>query len=219
MFPNTEIVGVEIKDEFVSIAKRRIQHYRFDNVDFLLSPDGNSIPDGLGDFDYIVLNAVYEHLLPNERTALLYKIWSHLKPGGILFVNQTPHRYLPLESHTTGLPLINFLPDKITLYIARRFSKRVQLSDSWETLLRKGIRGGTAKEIMKILNKTYRTPILMEPGRLGIKDRIDLWYKLSSTSKLSTVKFFMFFFIKIFKLITGKSLTPTLSLAIQKPFY
>ena len=59
--------------------------------------------------------------------------------------------YRRVEGHTTGLPFINYLPDNLAYFIARRFSKRVENNESWVMLLRKGIRGGTEREIMKIL--------------------------------------------------------------------
>lgn len=216
MFPNAEIVGVELEDEFLSIAKIRAKHHKFDNVRFIASPDGDNLPFGLGNFEYVVLNAVYEHLLPNERKNLLPKIWSHIKPGGIMFINETPHRYFPIEAHTTGLPLINYFPPKVALYLARRFSRRVRPDESWETLLRKGIRGGTVKGIMQILNTTSQKPILLEPKRLGIKDRIDLWYQLPNTARLSTLQKFKRFCLKALKFMTGITSTPCISLAIKK---
>jgi len=216
MFPNSEIVGVELEGKFLSIAKVRAKHYKFDNVSFIPSPDSDNLPSELGDFDYVVLSAVYEHLLPNERKNLIPKIWSHLKPSGVLFVNQTPYRYFPIESHTTGLPLITYLPRKATLHLARRFSKRVSHDDKWETLLRRGIRGGTAKEIIKILSRTSQKPVLLEPDRIGIKDRIDLWYQLSSAVRLPILKKFLKCCLKAFKLISGIIITPSLSLAIKK---
>lgn len=216
MFANAEIVGVELEEELLSIAKMRAKHYKFSNVSFIRSPSGDNLPSKLEDFDYVVLSAVYEHLLPNERKNLLPKVWAHLKPGGILFINQTPYRYSPIESHTTGLPLINYLPGKVTLHLARRFSKRVKPDDSWEALLRKGICGATVKEIMAALSKTPYKPVLLEPERLGIKDRIDLWYQLSSAIRFLTIKKFLMYCLKIFKLIFGRIITPSLSLAIKK---
>ena len=32
-------------------------------------------------------------------------IWSKLKPGRTLFINQTPYRYFPYEHHTTAFGL------------------------------------------------------------------------------------------------------------------
>lgn len=216
MFPNAEIVGVELVADFLSVAKLRSKFYRLDNVSFMLSEDSNSIPDNIGNYDYVILTAVYEHLLLKERIFLLEKIWSNLKQGGVLFINQTPNRYFPFESHTTGLPLINYFPDGMTLYLSRKFSKRVKSDDSWELLLRRGIRGGTTNEIITILSRGSGKPILLEPNRLGIKDQIDLWYKESRSIRFPIIKKIMFFIMRIFKFFTGINLTPDLSLAIKK---
>jgi SAM-dependent methyltransferase len=185
-------------------------------VSFLPSPGADTLPAGLDDFDYIVLNGVYEHLLPEERNTLLPRIWERLKPGGVLFIGETPHRYFPYESHTTSLPFINYVPDGLALHFARRFSKRVRFDETWESLLRRGIRGATVREIMRILKGTAWVPIFLEAEKLDVKDRIDLWYKISSPARLATLKRFMAFCMTGFRCITGVTLTPNLSLAISK---
>src|SRR5205814_6869050 len=120
------------------------------------------------------LSEVNEHLLPNERRLQLPRIWSHHKPGGVLYINQTPHRYSPVEMHTTGLPLINYLPDAVAFRAARRFSKRINGDEDWPALLRAGIRGATIGKILQVLGARAA---LLEPQR---GDHIDLWYgKLS----------------------------------------
>jgi len=178
MFPEAKIVGVELEAESVTLAQHRAEFYRLkDRVIFRLSPDSNSLPPDIGDFDYIMFSAVYEHLLPKERLAIPAMLWSHLKPGGIMFLDQTPYRWFPIELHTTGLPLINYLPDRLALCCARRFSERVGPDASWPELLRRGIRGGTPREIMTSLNREGRTAELIHPSRFGVRDRIDLWYR------------------------------------------
>jgi 2-polyprenyl-3-methyl-5-hydroxy-6-metoxy-1,4-benzoquinol methylase len=216
MFPHTEIVGVELEDRLLCVAKLRSQHYKCNNVRFTLSPpSGENLPNGLGDFDYVILSGVYEHLLPNERKTLLPKIWLHIKPGGILFINQTPHRYFPIDFHTTGLPFINYLPDKIAFQVVKRFSKKVRPEETWNTLLRRGIRGGTDREILHILNTTSQKPILLEPERMGIRNRIELWHSLSSP-RLFAVKKALLICLKAFKSITGITFTQHIDLAIKK---
>ena len=108
LFPRSEIVGVELSPELLELARRRQQFYGYPNVTFVLSPAGTTLPPGLAPFDFVVLSAVYEHLLPAERRTLMPQLWAHVKPGGVLLMNQTPHRFFPFESHTTGVPLINY---------------------------------------------------------------------------------------------------------------
>jgi SAM-dependent methyltransferase len=217
MFPEAKIVGVELVPEFVELARHRAAFYGVEGrVSFQRSPDSNSLPPQIGDFDYIILSAVYEHLLPSERQAILALLWSHLKRGGVIFLDQTPYRWFPIEKHTTGLPLINYLPDRLTLYCSRRFSRRVSPDASWPELLRKGIRGGTTREIMTILNREGRKAELLNPLRLGVRHHIDLWYHLSSSIRKPLVKKLMRWGFKIVKTVTGVTMIPTLSLAIKK---
>lgn len=217
MFPRTHITGIDLNNRTLSIAKSRAKHYDFRNVEFLLSLSSTELPKEIENFDYIILNAVYEHLLPNERMILIPMIWSVLKPNGVIFINQLPHRYFPLEVHTTGLPLINYLSDRMALHVARKFSKRVKNNESWESLLRRGIRGGTANEIMKILSEKCRNhPILLKPSRLGIRDEIDLWHATPSYNKCPTLKRLMKLVFKAIKSILNATFVPSLSLAIKK---
>ena len=219
MLPNTRITGVELESSLLEIAELRSNYYGVgDRVKLLLSPDGNSLPDDIGDFDFIFLNAVYEHLLPQERKTVLPLLWSHLKPKGILFINQTPYRWFPIENHTTsGLIFINYMPDFIASFYARRFSKRKLANNNWPTLLRKGIRGGSIREIITILKNHSYSPILLTPSQLGLKDRIDMWYAVSSKSRYLIIKKSLFLIFKLIKISTGLIFLPSLSLAIEKP--
>ncbi|HSV26526.1 MAG TPA: class I SAM-dependent methyltransferase, partial [Sedimentisphaerales bacterium] len=153
MLPQTEIVGIDLSDKLLSAAKARAAHHGLANTSFFMCPSGQTLPDGIGQFDFILLSAVYEHLLPAERPVLLPGIWSLLKPGGVLFIDQTPWRWFPYEGHTSGLLLTNYLPDKLARLWAARFSARHLQNESWQSMLRSGIRGGSVRQIMRILNK------------------------------------------------------------------
>jgi 2-polyprenyl-3-methyl-5-hydroxy-6-metoxy-1,4-benzoquinol methylase len=216
MFPYIKIVGIELEENLLSIARLRAAHYGYKNMELMSSPHPDSLPLGIGCFDFVLLCGVYEHLLPNERETLLQQIWGRLKLGGILFLNQTPYRYFPIEFHTTGgLPFINYLPDKLALKYAKTFSKRNLEKCSWEDLLRRGIRGGSVTEILSILNHCSPPPILLKPSNFGVKDRIDLW--CIQTDKINSVaKVLALISAKLVKWSTGKILVPYLSLAIKK---
>ena len=217
MFPNTEIVGIELEEKLLSIAKMRANHYSYKNIKLIISPNPNQLPPNIGHFDYVVLSAVYEHLLPNEREMLLPKIWNILKPGGILFLNHTPYRYFPIELHTTsGLPFINYLPDRVALFYAQYFSKRKLKNNNWEELLRKGIRGGSIKEIFKILINCSQEPIFLNPSKFGIKDRSDIWYIQSGKVRFKVMKKLFLFSNKVMNFLTGIFILPSLTLAIKK---
>jgi SAM-dependent methyltransferase len=193
-----------------------------ENVALHRSPAPDKLPEGIGQFDFVIFSAVYEHLLPDERQILLPLIWGALKPGGVLFLNGTPHRYFPYESHTTGLPFINYLPDGATAWVSRRFSGRNLRDDSWPVLLRKGIRGGSIPEIMGILRRTADgSPSLLRPDCMGVNDRIDLWYQLSTKNidgshRPVQAKRAYRLVAKAIKMLTGAQPLPELALAIRK---
>lgn len=218
MLPFTQITGVELEEDLLEIAKLRSVHYKAQHrIEFHLSPDGENLPENIGSFDYVILNAVYEHLLPNERKTVLRLLWKHLKPGGLMFINQTPYRWFPIEFHTTsGLIFINYMPDRLACFYARRFSKRMLANADWQTLLRQGIRGGSAYEICKLLSKDSYKPVVIKPSQLGLKDRIDIWYAVIGKSRYLFVKKTFFYIVKLIKMSTGVIFLPYLALAIKK---
>lgn len=217
IFPKAKIIGVELEEKLLSIAKARLDFYKYKNIEFYLSPNGNELPKNIGQFDLVIMSAVYEHLLPEERKTVVPLIWESIKENGFFFMNMTPHRYFPVEHHTTGLPLINYLPDILSYQVAKKFSKRIDPSESWEILLRRGIRGGTENEILAILKNNQANKVkLLEPNTAEIKDRIDLWYSQLNQERLSSVKKIIRFTLKSVKLFTGMVIVPNLSLVFQK---
>jgi len=216
MFPKAKITAVELFDTALSVARRRAAFHNLSNVKFLLSPSGTELPEGIGQFDFIIMSAVYEHLLPDERPIIMRKLWQVLREEGYLFINQTPNILFPFELHTTMLPMINYLPDKMAFKYARLVSKRVAPNDTWEELLRKGIRGATVREILRNLPKEIGIPLLLEPKNNGLKDRIDLYYENTNQNRLKSVKQAAKFGIKAIYKIFGTAIIPDLSLAIKK---
>jgi 2-polyprenyl-3-methyl-5-hydroxy-6-metoxy-1,4-benzoquinol methylase len=182
--PELQIVGAELDSDKVDLARRIAGHKRLSNVSFYVSPDPGSLPAEVGQVDFIMLSAVYEHLLPNERKSLMPLLWKQLKPGGTIFINQTPFRWFPYEHHTTGLLGINYLPDWLACHVARnysKFSKQANSALDWQGLLRRGIRGGTEPEMLRNLQRnSQQRGTILQPTQNGLRDRADLW--LSATS-------------------------------------
>lgn len=216
LFPRSEIVGVELDASLVELAQQRSRHYGYTHTRIVRSLSALELPAGLGVFDAVILSAVYEHLLPEERARLLPQLWNLVKPSGVLFLNQTPHRYFPIETHTTGLPFINYLPDRLALGMARLLSGRIKRDESWDNLLRYGIRGATDGEICSLLTGSTAGPLLLEPAGRGIHDRIDLWFMALSSERHRFAKRIIKAGLKALKHVTGVTLVPTLSLMFQK---
>ena len=98
-------------------------------------------------------------------------IWSSMKYGGVLFVNQTPYRYFPYERHSTGLWFINYLPDRLCLFLASNFSQinpEVNKSQDWAVHLRSGLRGGAEAETLRNLGLAEAgCPTVIQPRERG----------------------------------------------------
>lgn len=178
LLPETEIIGVDLSVERIEAANKTAEVLGIRNTRFMVSPSGDSIPPDIGPFDFVTLNAVYEHLLPEERKLLMPLLWSEMKPGAVLFVNQTPYRYFPYEHHSTGLWFINYLPDRLAHMLAQRYARinpHINRSPNWEELLRAGIRGATEPEIIRNLCLKGGKATLLQPRRGSIRDRAAYW--------------------------------------------
>jgi hypothetical protein len=217
MFPQTEIVGLELDETMIDLARHRARYYGAANARFQRSADPESLPSELGTFDFVLLSAVWEHLLPQERRTVVPQLWRALNDGGVLFLNQTPHRWYPIEGHPTGLPLLNYAPVPLAHWAANSFSRKLPGNESWEQLLRRGIRGGTAREVMRVLRHSGDgNATLLQPSRLDAEHPVDIWYAYSQRNAPMPIKAKMRDAFKLISRLTGSSFAPGIDLAIEK---
>ena len=218
MLPETEIVGVDFDRPALELASARRDFYGYERVSFQTMEDPTTLPADLGEYDFVVFSAVFEHLLPAERATLIPALWSHLREGGVFFVGETPHRFTPVESHTTGgVPLINYLPPPAAAWAARRFSPRIGGDSSWDELLRAGIRGGTERMFLRFLRDAGHSDAeLLRPAQQGLRDEFDLWYQISHVNELPGVKARLRSAFRWLRRLTGISFTPYLSFAVAR---
>jgi SAM-dependent methyltransferase len=73
-------------------------------------------PDGA--FDLILAIGVVEHL-PRDRRAQVDEYYRVLAPGGHIAILDTPNRLFPLETHSIGLPLVQWMPPPLAFRYAR----------------------------------------------------------------------------------------------------
>jgi hypothetical protein len=66
-------------------------------------------------------------------------------PNGYLVLTETPWRWFPIETHTTSVPFVNFLPDRLAPAAARR-CEIYPKSLSRDEALRAGLRGAIVKK-------------------------------------------------------------------------
>lgn len=100
LFPQCQVVGIDLREDKIRLARARAQHHRLENVAFFVAPSGTELPPDIGPFDFVYLFAVYEHLLPAERPIIMKLVWSRLKPGGI--PSSMPRRIAISQSNCTA---------------------------------------------------------------------------------------------------------------------
>jgi SAM-dependent methyltransferase len=87
---------------------------------------GMSLPLADGSVDVCVLVGVLEHMEAAERPACAEAIRRVLRPGGALFIFDTPNRAHPFDHHTTRLWFLGWMPQRAARWYAiarRRFDR------------------------------------------------------------------------------------------------
>jgi SAM-dependent methyltransferase len=74
-------------------------------------------PDGA--FGLVLAAGVVEHLPARNRRAQVDEYYRVLAPGGYIAILDTPNRWFPLETHSVGLPLVQWLPPRLAYLYAR----------------------------------------------------------------------------------------------------
>lgn len=216
ILPESFVVGLDRMEDCINVCNLKKAQLGIDKVSFIASTEDTRLPDSLGQVDFCIMCAVYEHLLPSERRPLLHDIWSRLAIGGVLFIVQTPHRHAPLGTHGARVPLLNYLPDSMAFKLDRWFDRETHGKFTDEEILRAGFRGGSKREVQRILQQTGHEMRFLNPNRLGMRDSIDLWILTRDLSNFGTLKRIYGSLCRNFKAVTGLTIEPYLNLAIQK---
>jgi SAM-dependent methyltransferase len=96
------------------------------------------LPWAAGAFDLVVAVGVVEHLPVRHRRQQVDEYYRVLAPGGLLAVLDTPNRWFPIETHSVGLPLVQWLPPRLAYGYARLGRPRRYRTISYETFVADG---------------------------------------------------------------------------------
>ena len=89
-------------------------------------------------FDLVVVVGVVEHLPARNRRAQVDEYYRVLAPGGHIAILDTPNRLFPLETHSIGLPLVQWLPSRLAYAYARLARPRKFGAVSYESFVADG---------------------------------------------------------------------------------
>jgi SAM-dependent methyltransferase len=118
----TELATFDTDPAFVSIVRAKTKELPLTKVRdvALLTGDATQhLPYSSEEFDLVVVCGVVEHLPARLRRAQVDEYYRVLARGGHLAILDTPNRWFPLETHSVGLPLIQWLPPRLAFAYAR----------------------------------------------------------------------------------------------------
>jgi 2-polyprenyl-3-methyl-5-hydroxy-6-metoxy-1,4-benzoquinol methylase len=145
------VIGIDPVEASVRIGTRAVQECGIGGRVTFFVGAGGALPIRTGSFDVVLLCAVIEHVPPECRLALLQEAWRALRPGGLLLIHDTPNRLWPHDGHTTGLWFVTWLPRRLALRYARRWSRVAPRGATDEELVSGGLCAPTYWEIRKAL--------------------------------------------------------------------
>ena len=122
------IVTMDTDPAFVAIVRAKVAELNLQKV-WEVALFGNDetrrLPWADGAFDLVVAIGVVEHLPLRNRRAQVDEYYRVLAPGGHIAILDTPNRWFPLETHSVGLPLVQWLPAPIAYRYARALRRRM----------------------------------------------------------------------------------------------
>lgn len=112
-------VGVDLNAEHVNLGNdylRRVggkaQLHVANGLEVLASPRRFGLEKQP---DFLILFAVLEHLLPDERQQMLGLARQIVDDGGSVLIAETPNRLIPLDAHSSNLQFAQMLPPDLML--------------------------------------------------------------------------------------------------------
>jgi len=114
----------DVDGAFADITRLKVAELGLDKVREVLhlsGADTTRLPYADGAFDLVLVVGVIEHLPARHRHRHVDEYYRTLAPGGHIAVLDTPNRLFPLETHSVGLPGIQWLPARLAFRYARAF--------------------------------------------------------------------------------------------------
>lgn len=151
-----QVVGIDISHEPLAIGRMILGELEGHpdlrgsaQVAFACIAPGQPLPFAAASFDAVLCNAVFEHVPPAQRPAMVRELWRLLRPGGYLLIHETPNRWWPRDTHTTKLWLVPYLPRPLVQVEADLFCHRFthEQVHNWNYMLTAGVRGVSYPEI------------------------------------------------------------------------
>jgi len=121
----TSVAAIDTFDvdrDFVEMTRAKVEDLHLVKVRrvlYLTDEETRSLPFPDHAFDLVLAVGVVEHLAPSGRHRHVDEWWRVVRPGGHLVILDTPNRAFPLETHSVGLPAVQWLPGRLAFAYTR----------------------------------------------------------------------------------------------------
>lgn len=136
-----EIHCFDTDPAFVDIVRAKVEEQdlrKVKDVRLLGNDETRRLPWPDARFDLVLVVGVVEHLPARNRRAQVDEYYRVLAPGGHIAILDTPNRLFPLETHSIGLPLVQWLPSRLAYAYARLARPRKFGAVRYETFVADG---------------------------------------------------------------------------------
>jgi SAM-dependent methyltransferase len=116
------LVTFDSDPDFVEIVRTKVAELGLHKVREVRQLDNlatRRLPWADGAFDLVLVVGVVEHLPLRDRRAQVDEYYRVLATSGHIAILDTPNRWFPLETHSVGLPFVQWLPPRIAYRYAR----------------------------------------------------------------------------------------------------
>ncbi len=117
-----ELYTFDTDPAFVAMTRAKVEELglaRVRDVEQFANDETRRLPYPDARFDLVLAVGVIEHLPLRNRRAQVDEYYRVLARGGHIVILDTPNRLFPLETHSVGLPLIQWLPPRPAYWYAR----------------------------------------------------------------------------------------------------
>ncbi len=107
---------------FVDIVRAKVEELELGKVREVArfgNDETRRLPWADGRFDLVLAIGVVEHLPARNRRAQVDEYYRLLAGGGHIAILDTPNRWFPWETHSVGLPFVQWLPPRLAHAYAR----------------------------------------------------------------------------------------------------
>lgn len=162
-----ELHAFDVDPAFVAMTRAKVEELGLAKVRqvLLLTDDETTrLPFPDATFDVVIAVGIVEHLPPGDRRRYVDEYYRVAAPGGHVAILDTPNRAFPLETHSVGLPGIQWLPPRVAFAYARLLRPKFR-SISLEQFDRHGAwRNASLRECLPSPGMTQVTDVTEEAG-------------------------------------------------------